>query len=73
MEYRVGDYTFNYNEKSHSPIVDVSIKGKRWGSPQGDRFLLALIKENMKLRQTIQDNGIVLDTGNVYDELKKED
>ena len=46
-------YTFNYNG-SH---VSVDVNGKLWGVPQGERFLLALLRDIQELHKESMTNN----------------
>lgn len=59
---KVYEYSKRYGEYGGSSPIGITIDGKVWGSPQGDRFFLALIndiqmltKENSKLKWMIEE------------------
>lgn len=58
---KVIEYKKSYSTYGSSPI-GITVDGKVWGSPQGDRFFLALINdiqslknENSKLKRMIEE------------------
>jgi len=58
---KVIEYKKSYSKYGSSPI-GITVNGEVWGSPQGDRFFLALIndiyvlkEENSKLKRMVEE------------------